>query len=75
MTYRIRYYLCLVALPITAALCLNIGHTLGLEDMAQSYDKANGAKLQQIAEIRSVLCELPVGGSVCMPRLPVRKPI
>ena len=65
MKYRIRYYLCLVALPITAVLCLNAGHTMGLKDMHASYEMAHGGKLQQIEDIRYTLCQLPVGGAAC----------
>jgi hypothetical protein len=76
MTHRIRFYLLLAAMLPMMSLSWNSGHTAGLKDMAREYNKTNGAKLQRIADIRTVLCELPTAGAVCMKtKLPVRKPI
>ena len=81
MKYRIRFYLTLAAILPLMALSWNAGHTAGLRDMLDSYKRGEFEKVRrgmetvdQVTELRRMLCQLPVGGSVCVPRLPVRKP-
>lgn len=73
MKYRIRFYLTLAAILPLMALSWNAGHTAGLKDMMDSY--ANNPVLVQVEDIRKEICKLPVSGAVCVPRLPVRKPV
>lgn len=74
MTYRIRYYLALSAILPLMALSWNAGHNTGLRDMMDSFDRQHGEAIVQIKDTRRMLCQLPVGGAVCVQRLPVRKP-
>lgn len=75
MKYRIRYYLTLAAILPLMALSWNAGHNTGLQDMMDSFDRKHGAAIVQIKDTRRMLCQLPVGGAVCVPKFPVRKPV
>lgn len=75
MKYRIRYHLTIIAILPLMALSWNAGHTSGLDDMMKSYETKHGAALQTIADIRKEICKLPMSGAVCVPMLPVRKPV